>query len=220
MFVQPKLLIIQTFLLICNSLSNTNKGLQKLFTIERGSISCIFNAAFYISIEKLSISVEQASMSSPVFNMMYLRELDRLKENFTKDINEHQVIVAKNKEDEVIGYVDIDRRNVFDKRFPTPYVSDVIVQPLYRNIGVGACLLSYCSDVVCKKEWKESFLYLWVESENTKALNFYRNQQYVPIQAENGPIDDVSKIKVIEFDTLLEDIELLKYERILLKKSI
>jgi ABC-type multidrug transport system fused ATPase/permease subunit len=27
---------------------------------------------------------------------------------------------------------------------------------------------------------------LWVESENTRALNFYRNQQYVPIQAENG----------------------------------
>jgi hypothetical protein len=35
-----------------------------------------------------------------------------------------------------------------------------------------------------------------------------------------GPIDDVSKIKVIELDTILENTELLKYERILLKKSL
>jgi hypothetical protein len=79
MFIKPTLLIIQIFLVICNSLSNKNKGLKQ-FSVERGSISSIFNAAFYISIEKMNIPVEQASMSSPVFNMMYLRELDRLKE--------------------------------------------------------------------------------------------------------------------------------------------
>lgn len=218
--VEHKLLIINLFLVFSTSLSNTRGALQKQFSVERGQISSIFNAAFYICIEKMKIPVEQASLTSPVFNMMYLRELDRLKENFTKDTNEHQVIVAKNTEKEIIGYVDIDRRNIFDKRFPTPYLSDVIVQPNYRNIGVGASLLAYCSDVVCKQEWKESFIYLWVESENTKALKFYMDLQYFPIQAEDGPIDDVSKIKVTSFDTTVEDTELLKYERILLRKKL
>jgi GNAT superfamily N-acetyltransferase len=156
-----------------------------------------------MTIERMEIPVEQASLSSPVFNMMYLRELDRLKENYTKDPDEHQVIVAKNIDDEVIGYVDIDRRNIFNKRFPTPYVSDLVVQPLWRNKGVAKSLLAYCTDIVCKIEWFESHIHLLVETENKKAINLYSKLLYVPIQGETGPIDDLSKIKIIPINGIV-----------------
>ena len=190
------------------------------FRVERGNMASIFNAAFYMTIERMNIPVDQASLSSPVFNMMYLRELDRLKENYTKDPEVHQVIVAKNSEDEVIGYVDIDRRNIFNKRFPTPYLSDLVVQPLWRNKGVAKSLLDYCTDVVCKVEWHEFQVHLLVETHNIKALNLYSKLLFVPLQAETGPIDDLSQIKIIPINAPAFDInEPFSYEDIFRKTN-
>jgi GNAT superfamily N-acetyltransferase len=201
-----------------------------------------------MTIERMNIPVSEASLSSPVFNVMYLRELDRLKENYTKDENLHQIVVAKSSDDEIIGYIDIDRRNIFNKRFPTPYVSDLVVQPSWRNKGVATSLLEYCSDVVCKVEWTEPHLHLLVETNNRKALNLYSRLQFIPLQAETGPMDDLSLIKIIPINyvstdnedgaressdeppdekkplinltTLLRDDFILAYDRVLLRKDI
>lgn len=198
-----------------------------------------------MTIERMNIPVSEASLSSPVFNIMYLRELDRLKENYTKDENLHQIIVAKSSDDEIIGYIDIDRRNIFNKRFPTPYVSDLVVQPSWRNKGVATSLLEYCADVVCKVEWTEPYLHLLVETNNRKALNLYSRLQFIPLQAETGPMDDLSLIKIIllnsmgtdnddgatdelpdkkksliNLSTLLIDDFILAYDRVLLRKDI
>lgn len=198
-----------------------------------------------MTIERMNIPVSEASLSSPVFNIMYLRELDRLKENYTKDENLHQIIVAKSSDDEIIGYIDIDRRNIFNKRFPTPYVSDLVVQPSWRNKGVASSLLEYCTDVVCKVEWTEPHLHLLVETNNRKALNLYSRLQFIPLQAETGPMDDLSLIKIIllnsmgtdndggatdelpdkkksliNLSTLLIDDFILAYDRVLLRKDV
>jgi GNAT superfamily N-acetyltransferase len=201
-----------------------------------------------MTIERMNIPVSEASLSSPVFNIMYLRELDRLKENYTKDENFHQIVVAKSSDDEIIGYIDIDRRNIFNKRFPTPYVSDLVVQPSWRNKGVATSLIEYCTDVVCKVEWTEPHLHLLVETNNRKALNLYSRLQFIPLQAETGPMEDLSLIKIIPINyistdnedgakesldeppdekkllinlsTLLRDDFILSYDRILLRKDI
>ena len=199
----------------------TSTATDTQFRIERGNMASIFNAAFYMTIERMDIPVEQASLSSPVFNMMYLRELDRLKENYTKDTEVHQVIVAKNFDDEVIGYVDIDRRNIFNKRFPTPYISDLVVQPLWRKKGVAKSLLNYCTDVVCKVEWQETHVHLLVETDNIKALNLYNKLEFIPLQAEIGPIDDLSRIKIIPINAAAFDItEPLSFDEIFQKSGI
>lgn len=187
----------------CSSYSPTlsDASSNGLYKIGRGSMASIFNAAYYMTIERMKIPASEASLSSPVFNMMYLRELDRLKENYTKDESVHQVVVAKSLEDEVIGYIDIDRRNIFNKRFPTPYISDLVVQPAWRNKGVATSLLAYCTDVVCKVEWMESYIHLLVESDNRKALNLYSKMEFIPLQAETGDMDDLSQIKIIPINS-------------------
>jgi ribosomal protein S18 acetylase RimI-like enzyme len=228
-------LFLTTILAACNSFGTTRSASSVLYTISRGGLASIFTAAFYMTIERMNIPVSEASLSSPVFNVMYLRELDRLK-------------VAKSSDDEIIGYIDIDRRNIFNKRFPTPYVSDLVVQPSWRNKGVATSLLEYCSDVVCKVEWTEPHLHLLVETNNRKALNLYSRLQFIPLQAETGPMDDLSLIKIIPINyvstdnedgaressdeppdekkplinltTLLRDDFILAYDRVLLRKDI
>lgn len=196
----PTLILVKTSILILTScyqaiVTDTHPSMK--FTVSRGNLASIFTAAYYMSIDRLNIHVSEASLSSPAFNMIYLRELDRLKENYTKDENLHQVIVAKsNDDDEIVGYIDIDRRNIFNKRFPTPYVSDLIVQPSWRNKGVATSLLEYCENVVCKLEWKEPHLHLLVETQNSKALDLYCRLNFIPLQAETGSMDDLSKIKI------------------------
>ena len=195
----PSLVLAKTAMLILNScyqtiVTNTHPNMK--YTVSRGDLTSIFTAAYYMSIDRLNIHVSEASLSSPAFNMIYLRELDRLKENYTKDENLHQVVVAKSADNEVIGYIDIDRRNIYNKRFPTPYVSDLIVQPSWRTKGVATSLLAYCEDVVCKLEWKEPHLHLLVETHNKKALDLYCRLNFVPLQAETGSMDDLSKIRI------------------------
>jgi hypothetical protein len=100
------------------------------FSVERGQLSSVFTASYLLAKEKLGSGFTAAlgtqggsSFTSPVFNLAYLRELDRLKENFTKDTEQHQIIVAKDEANELIGYVDLDRRNFLQERYPTPYIS-------------------------------------------------------------------------------------------------
>ena len=205
----------------CYSFSPATAIAGSKFTIERGNMASIFNAAYYMTIERMNIPVEQASLSSPVFNMMYLHELNRLKENYTKDPEVHQVIVAKSVDDEIIGYVDIDRRNIFNKRFPTPYISDLVVQQSWRNKGVGRSLLEYCIETVCKSEWLESHVHLLVETHNSKAINLYNKLLFVPVQAETGPIDDASKIKIIAInESALIISETFNYEKVFENESV
>lgn len=174
---------------------------QAKFKIEYGTLESVYTAAYYMTIARLKIHVDHASISSPTFNLMYTNELERLKDNLTKDRNEHQVIVAKSNEDEVVGYLDIDRRNVLTERFPTPYISDIIIQPAFRRRGICTSLLLYCDDIICRQEWNEDKLYLWVESDNKKAIKLYMALNYQPFAAETGPVDDCSKTRHFTFES-------------------
>lgn len=192
----------------------SDPALSSSYKIGRGGLASIFTAAYYMSIEIMKIPISEASLSSPVFNMIYLRELDRLRENYPDNEDEslHQIIVAKNNEDEVVGYIDIDRRQNFALRFPLPYISDLVVQPSWRNKGVATSLLKYCSDVVCKSEWMETQVNLLVETDNDRALSLYNRLDFWPVHAETGPMDDSSMIKTIPInssDDNVQNVELL-----------
>lgn len=216
---QEMLLLNRLF--ICAILATVTTALSPLksdsasrysYKIGRGGLASIFTAAYYMSIEIMKIPVSEASLSSPVFNMIYLRELDRLKENYPSNEDEslHQIIVAKNDEDEVVGYIDIDRRQTFAWRFPLPYISDLVVQPSWRNRGVATSLLQYCSDVVCKSEWMENRVNLLVETDNERALSLYNRLHFWPVHAETGPMDDSSMIKTIPINLFDEDVKNIK----------
>jgi GNAT superfamily N-acetyltransferase len=166
---------------------------------ERGGLSAIYPAAQMIAIEKcpsiFSGSSPLEGFSSPIFTFIYAQEVRRLMENYTIDPTKHQLIVAKSDSGEIIGYVDIDRRDdSIPLRYPTPYVSDVIVRRDWRKRGVAQGLLQHCCEV-CKSEWREPAMYLWVETSNLNALRLYNKLSFVPIRGESGPIDDPSRIK-------------------------
>jgi hypothetical protein len=120
------------------SLSPTAGG-SSGFKVERGQLSSIFTAAFLMSSERLGLSSSittsnpSTSFTSPVFNLAFLREVDRLRDNFTKDPTVHQIIVAKDDANEIIGYTDLDRRNPTDRRYPTPYISGKYISGLVRR---------------------------------------------------------------------------------------
>jgi ribosomal protein S18 acetylase RimI-like enzyme len=167
------------------------------FLVERGSQSSLYEAAYMMTLERMAVSglgPLLSDITSPVFNLMYVRELGRLKDNYTKDTSQHQILVARNEAAEVIGYVDIDRRNIFSARFPTPYLSDCVVRSDWRRQGVASALMASCCRV-CAEDWQEPYLHLWAETTNTDALRCYDKLQFVPIAAETGPINDVSQVK-------------------------
>ena len=209
-----KVIVGATLAIVSISLSRSSSDVASScsYKIGRGGMASIFTAAYYMSIEIMKIPIAEASLSSPVFNMIYLRELDRLKENYPSNEDEslHQIIVAKNDEDEVIGYIDIDRRQTFAWRFPLPYISDLVVQPSWRNKGVATSLLQYCSDVVCKSEWMENRVNLLVETDNDKALSLYNTLNFWPVHAETGPMDDSSMIKTIPINLFDDDVKNVK----------
>lgn len=150
-----------------------------------------------MALERMAVSGlggHLTEITSPVFNFMYIKELGRLKDNYTKDPSQHQILVARNQATEIIGYVDIDRRNVFNARYPTPYLSDCVVRSDSRRQGVASALMASCRRL-CAEEWKESYIHLWVETSNLDAMRCYEKLKFVPIAAETGPIDDASQIK-------------------------
>jgi hypothetical protein len=62
-------------------------------------------------------------------------------------------------------------------------------------------MIDYCTDV-CLRDWQEQFLYLWVEGGNRPAVTLYKKLGFYLVKAENGPLNDASKIKL--FDLLKE----------------
>ena len=153
------------------------------FVVERGSQSSLYEAAYMMALERMSLSGlggHLTDITSPVFNLIYAQQLGRLKDNYTKDASQHQVLVARNEAAEIIGYVDVDQRNVFTARYPTPYLSDCVVRSDWRQRGVASALVTACGRL-CADDWKQSYLHLWVETTNAAAIRCYEKLQFVPI---------------------------------------
>jgi ribosomal protein S18 acetylase RimI-like enzyme len=199
------------------------------FVLEMAGPSAIYEASQMIAIEKYTSMfpgcLPTEIFSSPVFNLIYLQEVTRLKNNYTKDPTQHQLIVAKSAESEdIVGYIDVDRRNVFERRFPTPYISDVIVRRDWRYRGIGRQLLERCCRV-CRDEWDEPFVHLYVETDNSEALRLYEKMSFVPIRGEKGPVEDPSRIRVtalesdpignMQFESFTK-----RFDRLLLRKVL
>lgn len=201
------------------------KSITESFTIETGDIYSVYNAAYMMAIERLNSAPGQAVFTSPVFNMVYVRELTRLKANYCGDRNLHQILIAKcANTGDVVGYLDIDQRDIFSTRFPTPYISDIVVNRNWRNQGIATKLLE-ASYQLCV-QWGSSHVHLWVERDNIDAIKLYSKHAFKPIKAESGPIDDVSSIRTITTGTNEYNFKhydcpvLINYERLLLRKEL
>ena len=106
--------------------------------------------------------------------------------------------------------------------FATPYLSDIVVSKQWRRLGVASKLLSYCENEICRKEWGESCVHLWVETWNSPAVSLYRKLLYVPIFGETGPLDEsapVHRFQIKPDDVDCQDYTSL-YDRILMRKTL
>jgi hypothetical protein len=119
------------------------------YRVERGDRAVLYEAAYMMATARLAESglnaaVHPAHITSPVFSMLYVRDLERLKDNFASmgSPSKHQILVARcsssDGSDEVVGYVDVDRRADRGPRFPAPYLSDLVVRGDWRRQGVAS----------------------------------------------------------------------------------
>lgn len=161
-----------------------------------GGPNVLFDAAFLLSLEKAKVYVGESTLktqdllSDPAFHLIYLNTINRLERSF--DDRDHAVFLCY-QQAQLVGYVDLDRRvglpEAPDSRFPRPYLSELCTHPFYRQQGLGQALVERCI-LHSKNEWKESSLFLCVETTNLAAIRLYRRLQFVPVWGETGPVQD------------------------------
>ena len=112
------------------------------------AMKCDLNhVAIWIARERMQVvpyATDLSCMMSPAFSMVFIRELERLENNFhSKDSNNdetrgnsafrHDAIIAK-MGSESVAYVDLEGRpGHVVSQIPIPYLSDLIVSPKFRN---------------------------------------------------------------------------------------
>lgn len=181
----------------------------------------IIQVAYMISCEKCPIQFDFSPMSTEVLAMQYAQEINRLTKNHHLNEFDHIQIVAyvDGFEKTVVGYVDVDRREqTLQQGFPTPYLSDFVVENSWRSKGVGTSLLSYCETEICGKMWSEPLLHLWVETMNTRAVRFYQRMQYEIAFADVAVSH--SQSRCVPLQSLLNKVQLDQFEKLLMVKRL
>lgn len=158
----------------------------------------VFDVAYLLASER-SCSSNQVSSDSTLiwgteaFQRTYLQELDRIGTNYELSDSRHAMIPAIDEvTGGVVGYVDIEGRSLPDSRLPVPYISDCVVLRGWRRRGVGTCLVNEAFRHAT--EWNFREVYLHVDRNNAAAMGLYRSCGFVPVQGENGPLQEPAQV--------------------------
>ena len=92
-------------------------------------------------------------------------------EHSTKE-NDLPITFVMVENDELLGTVGIWRGDLFSRQDLYPWLSALIVNPKYRNRGIGKELQNYVLEYCRKKGYKEVFLY-------TDLKNYYEKNEWV-----------------------------------------
>eukprot|EP01041_Mallomonas_annulata_P008849 gene8849-18335_t len=159
---------------------------DKIYTITDAGPNCTSSVSFLIATAKSRSSYGNPIVPS-IFNILFLQEFDRIQSSFTdsKRLLRRQFIAKESINGTIIGYIDADRTGFDPVQFPSPYLSDIVVDENWRRRGVAEALMQRCESL-CKNEWQESSMFLWVHTNNTPAMHLYRKLQYHPIRGETG----------------------------------
>ena len=92
-------------------------------------------------------------------------------EHSTKE-NDLPITFVMVENDELLGTVGIWRGDLLSRQDLYPWLSALIVNPKYRNRGIGKELQNYVLEYCRKKGYKEVFLY-------TDLKNYYEKNEWV-----------------------------------------
>ena len=82
-----------------------------------------------------------------------------------------------------------------------PYLSNLAVVQEYRRGGIGQSLVRWCEEL--SLAWGHEVLYLHVDVSNTKAIKFYENIGFVPLDRDLAWYEQIGRQDLAEKDQLV-----------------
>jgi len=113
-------------------------------------------------------------------------EYRRLRTNFNRNSQKHEMLVVQDENGQVCGYCDLDGddiKGLAPDTPPRPYLSDLAVASARQRQGIATQLMRVAECVA--RDWGFDYLYLKVDQDNEKALKLYEKLGYEPAPNSN-----------------------------------
>ncbi len=99
-----------------------------------------------------------------------------LEDCFPRETNKHKYLVASDKNEKVIGFVEIDCRPSLKKSNKRPYMCNLSIDTKWKRKGVATTLISYCEEFALANNAKD--IWLKVRAGNVAAITMYTKLGY------------------------------------------